>query len=229
MASYHSSFTYNGKNSAKDYGLIITSFEPDNGFTDAFLATENVSDEYYDGTQRFDYGSKYSASAEIQITLIKRDGTDINLTEFRSYAQWLTGARVDSWLDMYAGDSEVTDPVYSFLGKFTNLEHYKLDGRIIGCKLTFSSISPWAYSPPQHFDCHVYQDLYVIDDGVVKRQGWPMSSDNGVLQADEDDDIVFQMNDDGTAYIEHVYQTKINNESDDLYTYIANNSFFIQR
>ena len=161
MASYHSKFIYNGKDSAKNYGLIITSFEPDNGFTDSFLAMENISDDYYNGTKRFDYGAKYSKQAEIQITLIKRDGTDMTVNEFRAYSRWLNGEQVNSWLDMYAGE----EFVYSFLGKFTNLEQYKLDGRTVGIRLTFSSVSPWAYSAPKEFDRTIKQSLSV-DNGV---------------------------------------------------------------
>lgn len=220
MASYHSSFTYNEKNSAKDYGVIIVAFEPDTGFTDSFLSMENISDPYFDGTKKFNYGSKYNASAEIQITLIKKDGTDMTVNEFRECAKWLTGARVDSWLDMYVGDSAKYQPVYSFLGKFTNLEHYKFDGRIIGCRLTFSSVSPWAYSAPQHFDCYVRQDLCVVDDGVLKRNNQPLIVRNGVLHAGSDEEIVFKSEDDGTVYLYNMYQQQIDNESDDLYTYI---------
>lgn len=220
MSSYHSSFTYNEKNSAKDYGLIIAAFEPDNGFTDSFLSMENVSDPYFDGTKKFNYGSKYNSSAEIQITLIKKDGTDMTVNEFRSLAKRFTGARVDSWLDMYVGDSEKRPPVYSFLGKFTNLEHYKLDGRIIGCRLTFSSVSPWAYSAPQHFDCYVRQDLCVVEDGVLKRDSQSLLVNNGILHASTDGEIIFKMESDGTLYLENLYQQQIDNESDDLYTYI---------
>ena len=165
MASYHTSFKYNDKNSAKDYGLLITSFEPDTSFVDSFLSMENISDEYFDGTKRFDYGSKYSTQAEIQITVIKRDGTDMTVNEFRACATWLTGARVNSWLDMYVGDTIV----YSFLGKFTNMEQYKLDARTIGFRLTFSSVSPWAYSQPQYFDCSIYQELYIDENGVLNQ------------------------------------------------------------
>ena len=48
MASYHSSFTYNGENSAKDRNLIITTFEPDNGLKETFLSMDIVSDSYHD-------------------------------------------------------------------------------------------------------------------------------------------------------------------------------------
>lgn len=216
MGSYHTSFKYNDKNSAKDYGLLIASFEPDTSFVDSFLSMENVSDEYFDGTKRFDYGSKYSKQAEIQITVIKRDGTDMTINEFRACAKWLTGARVNSWLDMYVGDTIV----YSFLGKFTNMEQYKLDARTIGFRLTFSSVSPWAYSQPQYFDCSIYQELYIDENGVLNQGERYMSTFDGVLCAGTDEGSYFNITDDGIVYLDTAYKSTINNKSDDLYTYI---------
>ena len=116
MSSYHTSFTYKEKNSF-DEGYIIVAFEPDNGFKSSFLTMENISDNYYDGTKRFDYSSKYTSQSEVQITLIKKDGTDMSVKDFRSCAKWLTGARTNSWLDMCVGDTII----YSFLGKFLNV------------------------------------------------------------------------------------------------------------
>ena len=199
--------------------LIVVSFEPDEGFTDSFLAMENISDDYYDNTKKINYGSKYSSSAEIQITLIKKDGGDIKLKEFREYAKWLTGARTDSWLDMYAGDTLV----YSFLGKFTNMEQYKLDARTVGVKLTFSSVSPWAFSSPQSFKCTIGQLIDVTDNGVIIKTGQNMSMfgvDNGVLCVSNDTGNYFNVTEDGVAFINNMYKTTIDNKSDDLYTYI---------
>jgi hypothetical protein len=217
MASYHSSFSYNDKNSAKNYGLIITSFEPDNGFVDSFLAMDNVSDDYYDGTKKYNYGAKYNTQASIQITLIKRDGSDMTLNEFRAYSRWLTGAHVDSWLDMYVGDMFV----YSFLGKFTNLEQYKLDGRTVGIRMTFSSVSPWAYSAPREFYETIKQTLTVnngvlINDPVEKLS---VTSD-GVLYYDGDDDACFLIDDSGVVYIDNNITRQENNQTDDIYNYI---------
>jgi hypothetical protein len=218
MASYHSSFSYNDKNSAKNYGLIITSFEPDNGFVDSFLAMDNVSDDYYDGTKKYNYGSKYNTQASIQITLIKRDGTDMTLNEFRAYAKWLTGAHVDSWLDMYAGNTFV----YSFLGKFINLEQYKLDGRTVGIRLTFSSVSPWAYSAPQTFDKTIKQSLSVDNDGALIND--PIDelivAADGALCYIGGENEEFRIDNSGTIYIENNITESVDNQTDDLYNYI---------
>jgi hypothetical protein len=223
MSSYHTSFTYKDKNSW-DEGLIIAAFEPDNGFRDSFLSMDNISDDYYDGTKRFDYGSKYNTSAEIQITLIKKHDADMSLKEFRNYAKWLTGAKTNSWLDMYVGDHFA----YAFLGKFTNFEQYKLDGRTIGIRLTFSSLSPWAFSAPQVFDCDIGQELDLLEENneaiVVKKSAEYVPfgiDDNGVLCANAlDENSYFIVDEKGVAYIDTSYRTIINNKSDDLYTYI---------
>jgi hypothetical protein len=235
---------------------------------------ENVSDAYYDGSKRFDYSAKYSSQSEVQITLIKKDGTDISVKDFRSCAKWLTGARTNTWLDMCVGDKVI----YSFLGKFLNLEQYKFDARTTGIRLTFSSISPWAYSAPQNVDGYIKQSVNKITNGIVLKfkdgvtyfsevgsvlyiddygnymdvayndNILAMSSDseyislyykdetlyiadsfeyekfgfsNGVLSAHSvDKNSYFLTNDDGVVFLDDTYQTIIDNQSDDLYTYI---------
>ena len=289
MSSYHASFSYKDKNSF-DEGYIIVAFEPDNGFKDTYLSMENVSDDYYDNTKRFDYGAKYTSQSEVSITLIKKDGTGMSVKDFRSCAKWLTGARTNSWLDMsisesrneYIGDGTtrefqllnmygkpffgfimvsingsriqefaydytsgllsldnvpeidskieivVIPSIYSFLGKFTNIEQYKMDARTIGIKLTFSSISPWAFSAPQTFNCGIGQALDILQDDndviVFKKteSSMPLGVDvNGVLVASSmDADSYFMVTEAGVAYIDTSYKTNINNMSDDLYTYI---------
>lgn len=234
MASYHTSFSYRDKNSF-DEGYIITAFEPDSGFKDTFLSMENISDAYYDGTKRFDYGAKYSSQSEVNITLIKKDGTDVSTRDLRECAKWLTGARVNSWLDMYVGDTII----YSFLGKVLNLEQYKLDGRTIGVRLTFLSLSPWAYSQPQTFSCDIGQALFLDNHEILTK----ISTDVSVINDEEDESVVlFGISQDGTLYMNYLdegsyfdveeqddgfilwvdttYKTTIDNLSDDLYTYI---------
>ena len=220
MSSYHTKFVYNGMDSLVDYGLVIVSFEPDNGFTDSFLSMDNISDDYYDGTKRFDYGAKYSATSEIQITLIKKNGSDIKLGEFRECARWLTGTKINSWLDMYVGN----DVVYSFLGKFTNLEQHKLDARTVGIRLTFSSISPWAYSQPIPFNCDIGQSIIINEENILDKNqedAPKFGVNNGVLHTNYlDKNSYFNITDAGVIYMDTSYKTKIYNETDDLYTYI---------
>ena len=223
MASYHSSFTYNGLNSAKDMGLIIAAFasDTDNGLTDTFLSMDISSDDYYDGTKRYTYNSRYNTQATVTITVVKNNGKDFSLQQVRSCLKWLTGAKTDSWLDMYNGD----EIKYSFLGRVTNVQNYKLDARIVGLIITFTSVSPWAYSAPQVFDCSIYQLIDITEEGVLLKGGddaVPLGTDSeGVLSVSYlDNNNYFNITDDGVVYIDNSYRTVIDNQSDDLYTYI---------
>ena len=223
MASYHSSFTYNGLNSAKDMGLIIAAFasDTDNGLTDTFLSMDISSDDYYDGTKRYTYNSRYNTQATVTITVVKNNGKDFSLQQVRSCLKWLTGAKTDSWLDMYNGD----EIKYSFLGRVTNVQNYKLDARIVGLIITFTSVSPWAYSAPQVFDCSIYQLIDITEEGVLLKGGdnaVPLGTDSeGVLSVSYlDNNNYFNITNDGVAYIDNSYRTVIDNQSDDLYTYI---------
>jgi hypothetical protein len=221
MSSYHSSFSYNGENSAKDRNLIIASFEPDNGFKETFLSVDVIQEDYYDGTKKYTYGSKYNTTSTISITVIKGNGGDFSLNEVRSHLKWLTGARVDSWLDMYSGDKFQ----YSFLGRVTDVQQQKLDARTIGLMITFTSISPWAYSAPQSFNCNIWQSIDITSDGAIHKDeqdsdGFGLDN-NGVLTVSAlDNDAYFNITEDGTVYMDTAYRSIINNQSDDLYTYI---------
>ena len=240
MSSYHDSFTYKNKNSLKDMNLIITSFEPDEGFTETFLSMDQVFEENYDGTRQFSYGARYNSTANINITLIKRDCSDFSIQDFRNCAKWLTGARVDSWLDMYVGPNvdengnNITDNiVYSFLGKITDLQQYKLDSRTIGIQVVFSSVTPWAFSQPISEDRDFGQKIFVINDDSTYDDYLYVGSidnptltidDNGILHASPDNTQHFSFMDkevyDNVIYIDNTVVLPIDNKTDDLYTYI---------
>ena len=218
MASYHNSFTYLGKNSAEQ-GFIIAAFKPDDGFVDTFLDMEQIYEDYYDGTKKFLYGTKYNTTAKISISLIKADGTDWNINDNRRVLSWLTGARTASWLDLYQGD----EIKYSFLGTVTSPEQYKIDGRIIGMSFEFLSITPWAYSAEQVFDRSIEQKLSIDADGILIANEISIS-DDGVLcnGAMPGPGANFLIDDDGIIYVttEKVINADIVNETDDLYSYI---------
>lgn len=224
MASYHSSFNYNGANSASDKDLIIVAFEPDDGFKDTFLSMDIISDDYYDGTKKINYGSKYNTPATIEIQLIKKDETNISLNEFREYARWLTGARKDSWLNLY--NENIFQ--YAFLGRITNLQQYKHDGRTIGIKATFTSVAPWAFSEEQHFDCSFGQKIGINASGVlyvIDEFAHELSIDeNGVLYsgaANNANAFSFIGNkEDGIICANNTITLTVDNQTDDLYTYI---------
>lgn len=218
MASYHSSFTYLNQNSAQQ-GFIIASFEPDDGFVDTFLGMDQVHENYYDGTKKFLYGTKYNNTATITITLVKADGSDFTLDDNRRVLRWLTGTRMASWLDLHDGN----EIKYSFLGTVTSAEQYKLDGRVVGISFEFSSITPWAYSAEQVFDRSIEQKLSIDADGVLTANEISIS-ENGILcnSATPGPGASFLIDDDGTIYVttEKVIDADIVNDTDDLYSYI---------
>lgn len=219
MASYHNSFSYLNKNSAEQ-GYIITAFEPDNGFVDTFLGMDQIYEDHYDGTKRFLYGARYNNKAIINITLIKANGTDLSINDNRNLLKWLTGTKAASWLDLYQGEKIK----YSFLGTVTNAQQYKLDGRVIGISFEFSSITPWAYSEEQVFDRSIEQGLTYVPDGIIVKN--PIDeisvSSDGVLcnSAVPGPGACFCIDDNGLLYVENIIVARIDNQTDDLHSYI---------
>lgn len=220
MASYHSSFSYLKQNSARDKHLIIATFTPDDGEVDTFLSMTASTDDYYNGTKKFDYGARYDSVATINITLIKPDDSDFSVAENRDILRWLTGVRTNSWLDFYEGD----EVKYSFFGRVTNVKQRKLDARIIGLVVTFTSVSPWAYSAIQEIKYNLTNDGFGIDDNGVVYQNEVMPyfgiDDNGVLYIDNGTPEPFDITDYGVIYKVQGNMVQIDNKTDDLYTYI---------
>ena len=218
MSSYHSSFTYLNKNSSGE-GFIISSFEPDSGFVDTYLGMDQIFTDSYDGVKKHFYGNKYNSSAEIEITLIKPDGSDFSMSDNRRLLRWLTGSRQASWLDLYVGDHLV----YSFYGNITACQQQKLDARVVGIQVTFSSIYPWAWSAPQSFNCYIGQKPINIDnDGVIypsyEQFEYFGIDDDVVYNSNSNDSFSFCIASDGVVYNDNSVVLSIDNSSDDLYT-----------
>ena len=221
MSSYHSSFTYLNKNS-RDEGFIIASFSPDDGETDSFLGMDQIYTDNYDGTERNLYGSKYNAVATISITLIKSDGTEFSVADNRRVLKWLTGNRTASWLDLYEGN----EIKYSFFCNTTEVQQYKQDARVIGITAVFTSIHPWAWSAPQSFDCYIGEEMLNVDDNGVLYKEYGDSpalgiDENGVVFNDTVDETrTFNITASGVIYNDKIIDLEIDNQSDDLYSYI---------
>jgi len=143
MAVYQRRFSYNNRNNA-EFGLRVVTFNPDDGEVDSFLSMESVYTDNYNGTMRHDYGAKYTETAKLYITMVKNNYCDFSRPELHEIVNWLTGLRKVSWLDLYNDDSREVS--YSFLGRVTDIKLQKMDARIIGFKVEFTSVSPWAYS-----------------------------------------------------------------------------------
>lgn len=221
MGSYHSSFTYLNKNSAK-LGYIIASFEADSGEYDTFLGMDQIYTESFDGRKRNLYGSKHNSVAGINITLIKPDGADFSMAENRQLLKWLTGNPKASWLDFYVGDNLV----YSFYANVTEAYQQKLDARVVGLKVHFESIYPWAYSSEQKFDCYIGQEMLEIDNNGIVYKG---SYDNSLIEIDEDGilyndnnnlSVTFSTTENNIVFSDSQVTLLIDNETDDLYSYI---------
>ena len=146
MSSYHSSFSYLNKNSRDDFRWRIVHFgDGDVGEVDSFLSVESISTSKYDGTRNLLYGTKYSEVATINITIMKCDSTDFTIADTRRALSWLTGAKQNSWLDLYIVD----EIKYRMLGHVQDVKPYKMDSRIVGLIIIFESASPYAYSTLQ--------------------------------------------------------------------------------
>ena len=149
MSVYQRKFSYLNKSNT-DFGLQVVAFDPDDGEMDSYLSVESVYTDKFDGTRRYDYGAKYKDTAMLYITMVKNNYADFSRAELREILGWLTGLRKVSWLDLYDDDSgEIS---YSFLGRITDVKLQKMDARVIGIKVEFTSVSPWAYSSVQKIE-----------------------------------------------------------------------------
>lgn len=215
MSSYHSSFSYLGKNSSSDFKWLITHFDADGGETDSFLSQEQVFTETYKGKNRIVYGTKWNSVATIKITVIKQNRQDFTVAECRQAYRELTGNPQTNWLDLYAGNKLQ----YSFLGTVQDVKPEKLDARTIGLNIYFESISPWAYSQIIEESCDFGQSLMIDKRGVLIKDGENMhvNSENNLCNGKSG---LFNITDDGVIYIDNSVKMLIDNLTDDLYSYI---------
>lgn len=220
MSSYHSSFTFLNKNSRNYFGWIVASIEPDDGEMDSGLSQEQIYADSSRRTRRFLYGTKYDSTPVVKITVVKCNGDDFTIKECREAYKWLTGNPNANWLSLYCGD----ELQYEFLGTIQDVKPYKLDARTIALSIYFESISPWAYSPLQTFECSFGQKLSVADGALYNSESQSLLqvNENGIIYNSPTLDVT----DDGTAYIDNSVVVSIDNQTDDLYTYIGLDTVF---
>ncbi len=234
MSSYHAFFKYAGYTSL-EHGLRIVSFDPDDGEMDTFLGMESIFTGSSYGTKRNVYGYKYNNVATIKITMVKQDYSDFTMQDNRVVLKWLTGNRQASWLDFYDGicseDSDETKPIYRFLGNFVGASQYKKDARIIGIVMTFESASPWAYSCENGTTYSFSNDkIQVTEDGVLyigdinnSQIGVDTSNPSVIVNNSVEDNSIFNITSYNVVCAGGDDPFIINNQSDDLYTYIYPN------
>ena len=227
MSSYHSKFKYLNKDSMKDFGWVVVHFEADTGEFDSYLSQEQIYTDSYKRTRRLLYGTKWGEVATVKITVIKQNRSDFTERECREAYKWLTGNPIASYLDLYAGDSLR----YSFLGTVQDVKPEKLDARTVGLHIYFESVSPWAYSPIKTVNCSFGQDLQTIENGILTKGTGDVAlldvTDDGVLYNGIDGGSgVFQITDNNVVYIDNSVHIHIDNQSDDLYSYVILNTVF---
>ena len=218
MSSYHSNFSYLNKNSKNDFSWVITHFEADVGEMESGLTQEQVYTDMYNGKKRLLYGTKYTATTNIKITVIKSDYSDFSVADIRNAYRWLTGNPASSWLDLYAGDKLQ----YSFLCTVQDVRPEKRDARAVGLNIYFESISPWAYSPVQNYVYYLQQKMTLDNSGIVApNDGSTLAiTDQGVVYNSTTGGAAFIIDDAGSASIDSSISFNIYNQTDDLYTHI---------
>lgn len=227
MSSYYPSFAYTAPNgvkynSFKDKNLIVVHFESgDEGEMDTFLGMEPVYTDNVYGTRRLDYGARYKDVAVIRISVMKANGKDFTVSEVRDFLRWTTGSKKTSYLDLM--DGEVVKA--SFLGRITAVYQQKLDARTIGFVIEHTSVSPYGYSPIQYVCCSFGQELLVDENGVLIKSGQFLTADsNGTLS--NGSAAMFNIEKDGTVYLDNSVKIEINNETDDLSSYVHLDTVF---
>lgn len=143
MLSYAYYFKYRNQYNT-NYDLI-TSISFDAGFDQIGTGTavESVSTDRYDG-KKIDYSARYIEQVELQITMVKKDYTDLTREEKRSILSWLSANKQASWLQLYNDEG---DEIIEFFGRFSSVEEKTADSRTIGIIATFQSPFPYGFSP----------------------------------------------------------------------------------
>ena len=145
MISIHR-LIYNGY-SSDDFDLCCElAFDSESGATSTYLSREAVASETYRGDIQRTSSYKYTEVLEATVTFVDKNFGDFDLNRQRKILKWLTSKDTPSFLTVYHDDSTVIS--YEILGNWTQCDTYKLgNGRVVGFQCTFTSISPFAFSP----------------------------------------------------------------------------------
>ena len=133
--------------SSEDFDLCCElAFDSDSGATSTYLSREAVASETYRGDIQRTSSYKYTEVLEATVTFVDKNFGDFDLNRQHKILKWLTSKNTPSFLTIYHDDSEVIS--YEILGNWTQCDTYKLgNGRVVGFQCTFTSISPFAFSP----------------------------------------------------------------------------------
>lgn len=133
--------------SSEDFNLCCElAFDSDSGATSTYLSREAVASETYRGDIQRTSSYKYTEVLEATVTFVDKNFGDFDLNRQRKILKWLTSKDTPSFLTIYHDDSNEIS--YEILGNWTQCDTYKLgNGRVVGFQCTFTSISPFAFSP----------------------------------------------------------------------------------
>lgn len=133
--------------SSEDFNLCCElAFDSDSGATSTYLSREAVASETYRGDIQRTSSYKYTEVLEATVTFVDKNFGDFDLNRQRKILKWLTSKDTPSFLTIYHDDSEAIS--YEILGNWTQCDTYRLgNGRVVGFQCTFTSISPFAFSP----------------------------------------------------------------------------------
>lgn len=145
MSVYLPVISYKGKTNY-NFQLVVSHFSDnaDFGELDSYQTMEPIYTENYDGTLRHDFGARHTSVAMPVVTFVDPDGDMIPPAKIRSVLSWLTGSKGVSFMDIC---DDTGKSMCSYAGRFTDAKLYKIDARVVGIIATFTSISPFAYSP----------------------------------------------------------------------------------
>lgn len=145
MSVYLPVISYKGKTNY-DFQLVTSHFSDnaDSGEFDSYQTVEPIFTENYDGTLRHDFGARHTSVATPVVTFVDPDGDMIPPAKIRAVLRWLTGSKDVSFMDIC---NDFGQSMCSYIGRFTDVKLYKIDARVVGITATFTSTSPFAYSP----------------------------------------------------------------------------------
>lgn len=145
MAVYGINFAYD-KILSDVFNLVMCSIG-DNGSDDELemgLDIEAISDDTT-SPYKVDYGIKYTNVLSFPMTIAHRDGTYFGRTQIRDISRWLTGKQKPCWLEIF--DNEYED--IHFLCRVTEIRKIKINGNVVGFRLTWTCTSSFAFSDEQ--------------------------------------------------------------------------------
>ena len=130
-----------------DFNLITAvSFTGSFDTPSANINMEQIYSEKSNG-EHIVYGHKFTEAAQVTITFVKKDYTVFTNEETRKFLRWLGGRKKTDWLKLYDQDHE---EICEYLGSFTEILEQVADSRTLGYIATFTSVTPWAFSPTRH-------------------------------------------------------------------------------